>query len=233
MAYAGLDVGTSGCKIVIYDKCGNILYQTSETYSEYGTDGYREIDSDEVMEKVYAVLKRTAKMCDKPIEALAVSSLGESVVCLDKNDRSLCRSMVTGDKRGIQECIELKEKYSPEKIMEITGLPPSEMYGLPKYIWLSHNTDVIKNADKILFYEDFIGYLLTGKRCVSFSSASRSMAFDIQKRQWSDELLALAEIRPEQMSEPVNAGYVSRKDQTGDSRSAGNQSGHESYGWWT
>ena len=61
MAYAGLDVGTSGCKIVIYDKCGKILYQTSETYHEYGGDGYREIDADEVAEKALAVLKRAAR----------------------------------------------------------------------------------------------------------------------------------------------------------------------------
>ncbi len=208
MAYAGLDVGTSGCKIVVYDKCGKILYQTFETYHEYGGNGYREIDPDEVAEKALAVLKRAARFCPAKIEAMAVSSLGESIVCLDKNDQSLCRSMVTGDKRGIEECRELKTKYSAEEILKITGLPPSEMYGLPKYIWLSHHTDAIKNAEKIFFYEDFIGYLLTGKRYVSYSSASRSMAFDINKKQWSSSLLGEADIRQEQMSQPVSAGYV-------------------------
>ena len=208
MAYAGLDIGTSGCKIVVYDKEGNSIYQTAESYREYGSEGYRELDPNEVAEKILIVLKRTGEQCPFKIEALAAASLGESVVCLDEKDESLCRSMVTGDKRGIEECRRLKEKFSAEKIMEITGLPPSEMYGLPKYIWLNEHTDTIKKAEKILFYEDFSGYLLTGKRVVSYSSASRSMAFDIKKKAWDETLLSLAGIRVSQMSVPAGAGTV-------------------------
>ena len=90
-----------------------------------------------------------------------------------------------------------------QKIFEITGLPPNELYGLPKYMWLNRNTDAVKRAEAILFYEDFVGYMLTGQRKVSYSSAARSMAFDIRKMEWSKELLKLAGIRAEQMSEPV------------------------------
>lgn len=208
MAYAGLDVGTSGCKIVVYDAAGKVIFQAGETYREYGEDGCREIDPEEVREKVFKVLKATGEGCPERIAAMAVASLGESIVCLDENGRSLCRSMVTGDRRGGDECRELIRKLGDERIMEITGLPASEMYGLPKYIWMNRNTDVIRKAAQIFFYEDYIGYLLTGKRLVSDSSASRSMAFDIHKKEWDEELLALAGITKEQMSQPKPAGTV-------------------------
>lgn len=50
--------------------------------------------------------------------------------------------------------------------------------------------------------------MLTGKRKVSYSSAARSMAFDIHNRCWSKELLDYAGISISQMSEPCDAGTV-------------------------
>lgn len=208
MAFAGMDVGTSGCKLFVYDLKGNIIYKASGAYQEYGSNGYREIKADDVIKQVEHILKEAGYHCPEKIEALAIASLGESIVCLDKEGSSLCPSMVTGDKRGILENKRLIAAVGAERIFNITGLPPSEMYGLPKYMWQNENTDAIQKADKIFFYEDYVGYILTGKRMVSYSSASRSMAFDIRKKTWCKELLDYAGIRTDQMSIPVEAGTV-------------------------
>lgn len=208
VAYAGLDVGTSGTKMVVYDLKGNVLYKAEERYKEYGGDGYREIDGNEILDYVFRVLKNVGENCPVPVDAMAVTSLGESVVFLDKDKKSLCRSMVTGDKRGIPETERLTREMGAQRILDITGLPPCELYGLPKYMWVNANSSAIKDADAICFYEDFVGYVLTGKRKVSYSSAARSMAFDIHKRCWSKELLDYAEIDISQLSEPCDAGTV-------------------------
>lgn len=203
MAFAGLDVGTSGSKMLVYDLDGNILYTASRKYGELGGGGRRELNPETVMKYVKEVLREVGESCPEKIEAMAVASLGESVVCLDKGGGALANSMLTGDSRGIRETKEIIEKMGAQKIFEITGLPPNELYGLPKYMWLNRNTDVVKRADAILFYEDYVGYMLTGRRNVSYSSAARSMAFDIRKMEWSTELLSLAGIGIKQMSRPV------------------------------
>lgn len=207
-AYAGLDVGTSSCKLLVYDLDGNVLYQTACYYQESGTSGFRELDPEIVKAGVYSVLEKVGKECSVPIAALAVASLGESVVCLDRDDISLAPSMLTGDSRGIPETDELIERIGSQAIFEMTGLPPNELYSLPKWMWLNRNSDVINRSDKIFFYEDYVGYLLTGKRCVSYTSASRSMAFDIRRNDWSSELLSLAGIKVAQMSKPVRSGTM-------------------------
>lgn len=203
MAFAGMDVGTSGCKLLVYDLDGNIVFQTGRKYQEEGSGGYRELDPEVVAQSVKEVLKEAGKNCPQKIEAMAVASLGESVVCLDENGKVLAKTMLTGDCRGIEETKEIIDFLGADRIFEITGLPPNELYGLPKYMWLNRNTDVIRKARAILYFEDFVGYMLTGQRKVSYSSAARSMAFDIRKLQWSEELLKLAGIRLEQMSVPV------------------------------
>lgn len=208
IAYAGLDVGTSSCKIVIYDRNGNILYKNKRLYKEQGKDGIRELNPRQVLLSINELLKQTASEFKYSIRAMAVTSIGESIVCIDENQKSLHNAMVTGDSRGIAETERILDTYSAKQIFEITGLPPSEMYGLPKYMWLNENTRAIKDAKYIFFFEDFISYYLTGKRMVSYSSASRSMALDINKKLWSTQLLSLAGIREEQLSIPVSSGTV-------------------------
>lgn len=203
MAFAGIDVGTSGCKLLVYDLEGNVIFHSARKYQEEGEKGFRELNPTLVLEKVKEILEEAGADCPETIEALSVASLGESVVCLDRKGNVLANSMLTGDCRGIRETEELIQQFGAGHIFEITGLPPNELYGLPKYMWLNRNTNVIKEAEAILFYEDFIGYFLTGKRRVSYSSAARSMAFDIRRKEWSGELLAAAGISVEQMSEPA------------------------------
>lgn len=203
MGFAGLDVGTSGSKLFVYDLEGKVVFKSAARYDEQGSEGHRELNPARVMEQVKAVLQEAGKNCPEPIEALAVTSLGESVVCLGTGDEILYNSMLTGDSRGIEETKEIIDKMGAQRIFEITGLPPNELYGLPKYMWLNRNTQAVKQAQAICFYEDFVGYMLTGKRMVSYSSAARSMAFDIRKMDWSEELLMMAGIKKEQMSEPV------------------------------
>ena len=49
MAFAGMDVGTSGCKMLVYDLDGNVIFQSERRYQEEGTGGYRELDPDIVL----------------------------------------------------------------------------------------------------------------------------------------------------------------------------------------
>lgn len=207
MGYAGLDVGTSGCKITVYDLDGQVLYKAARLYRESGDHGHRELDGIMVSQQVMDLLAQVGRECSVSIDSMAVSSLGESVVCLDQMGRSLAPSMLTGDSRGIAQTKHLIDEVGLQRIMEITGLPPNELYSLPKWVWLNE-MGVISKAKKILFYEDFIGYLLTGKRMVSYSSACRSMAFDVRKKEWSDELLRLAGVNKEQLSTPMPAGTL-------------------------
>ena len=79
MAYAGLDVGTSGTKMVVYDLKGNVLYTAAERYKEHGGDGYREIDGNEILSYVLKVLKNVGENCPEPIDAMALVNLVHSI----------------------------------------------------------------------------------------------------------------------------------------------------------
>ncbi|NMD37607.1 MAG: hypothetical protein GYA87_02870 [Christensenellaceae bacterium] len=208
MAYAGLDIGTSSSKVTVYDISGNTLFSSIRYYDEIGGNGIRELDPNTVVENVLDLLKELGNNCKHTIKGMAITSLGESLVFIDEKNNVICNSFLTGDFRGIEESEYLINNIGQERIMNITGLPPNELYSLPKLIWFKNNTDVLKRSKKIFFFEDYIAYLLTKKRIVSYSSACRSMAFDIVKKEWSDYLLSLAGINHEFFSQPVESGTL-------------------------
>lgn len=203
MVYAGLDVGTSGCKLVAYDLDGNELYAVSRRYEEAGGGGIRELAPEVVLRSVKEALRDAGLHCPHPIRALAVASIGETTVFLGGEDRPLMDAMLTGDCRGISQAQRLIRKKGAQAIFDVTGLPPNELYSLPKWMWVNEETDVLPRTEKMFFFEDYVGHVLTGERKVSYFSAARSLAFDIHKKAWSQDLLDMAGIDAALLSEPV------------------------------
>ena len=209
MALIGIDVGTSGCKCVIYASNGSVL---NSAYSEYSLDvsvgGRVELNPDNVWAHVSRVIGRAAEgVAFEEKTALAVSSFGEAGVILDKRGRVLYNSLMYTDTRGQEELNALVGEIGAAKIMEITGLPAHPMYTLPKLMWLkAYQPDVIKHSWKFLLYQDFIAFRLCGETAIDYSLASRTMAFDVVQKKWSNEMLGVLDVTNSFFAEPCQAG---------------------------
>lgn len=208
MMIAGLDIGTTGCKITVYDKEGIFLYRAYQDYPVSRTLGEHEVNAEAIAFGVKAVLKEAAMRYPK-IEAIGVTSFGESFVMLDEKDQPIRPIMLYTDPRGKEECDELVNQLGEEKITEITGLNPHSMYSLPKVIWVKNNEpENYAKVKRILLMEDYIIYLLTGNAVIDYSLATRTMAFDIKNLCWSEEILRAADIDSDLFAKTVIMGTV-------------------------
>jgi gluconokinase len=82
------------------------------------------------------------------------------------------------------------------------------MSPLNKLLWLRANrSDVFKDAHKFISIKEFIWFRLFGVFEVDYSIASATGLFDIVKKEWNDEALALTDITPSKLSRPVNTTY--------------------------
>ena len=84
MIIGGLDLGTTGCKIVLYNEKSELLDTYYEEYDSVHENGCHEIDFNVIRTSVLALLKKTAK--DYMVDALGVTSFGETFAMLDEND---------------------------------------------------------------------------------------------------------------------------------------------------
>jgi len=141
MSLMGLDVGTTGCKAVVFDLEGKVL---SQAYREYALlhprPGWVELNMNEVLRKVEeSIQEASSKIKGDPIKALSISTQGEAFVPVDRKGNLLTNGPVSFDSRG-EEFIEWwKEKLGPERIIQITGMPLHPMFTLNKVLWLKKN----------------------------------------------------------------------------------------------
>ena len=211
MKIGGLDVGTTGCKLTVFDENGKYLDKAYRDYPVRREVGGHEIDAGAIMDGVYAVIGELAgKYPD--IGGIGVTSFGETCVLTDGNGEPLCPAMLYTDPRGAEECRELSEKLGADKIARITGLAPHEMYSISKIMWVKRSDqELFAKVKHIFLIEDYVVWNLTGSAQIDYSLAARTMAFDIEKLSWSEEIFTAAGIDPNLMSRPVPTGTPAGK----------------------
>lgn len=208
MKIAGLDIGTTGCKLTVFDDQGTYLDKAYLSYPVSRKTSGHEINVNGILESVYAVI---TKMADKypEIGGIGITSFGETFVMTDIDGTPLHNAMLYTDSRGQDECRYLAEKLGSKRIASITGVKPHEMYSIPKIMWIKRShPEIYKKCKYIFLIEDFIVFHLTGKRQIDYSLASRTMGFDIQFLRWSEEIFEAADIDLSLMSETVPTGTV-------------------------
>lgn len=206
MLLAGLDIGTTGCKVAVYDTGGTCLGKVYQDYPVQRTAARHEVDAAAIAQAVKQVLAQAAAQYPG-IAGIGVTSFGETFVLLDEHDVPLLPAMLYTDPRGSAECAQLVQRVGAEKIIYETGVAPAAMYSLPKLMWVkAHCPTVWARVKHICLMEDFIVYLLTGTAQIDYSLATRTMAFDIRNLCWHTELLRAADIDAQLLSAPVPTG---------------------------
>lgn len=205
MRIGGLDIGTTGCKLSVYDESGEFLCNAYREYDVSRRGGAHEVDASVILGAVKTVIADCGRQYAP--DAIGVTSFGESFVLLDENDGVLLPSMLYTDPRGSVECERLCASLGEDFLIQTAGVKPHPMYSLPKLMWIRENLpEVYARAHRVLLMEDYVVYLLSGVAQIDYSLAARTMAFDIQRKCWSAEILNAAGINASLLSTPVPTG---------------------------
>lgn len=209
MIAAGLDLGTSSCKFTVSEG-RQVLVQTSASYKARRSGGSHTLDANQVWQGVCKAIHGAIEKepATRDLSAIAISSFGEAAVPLDKNGRVLESSLLFWDKSGVREVNELCEKLGRESIRNQVGIEPHHMFTINKLMWIMRHADYASDIAYFPLFEDFIIYRMTGEKMISYSLAGRTMAFDLNVKQWSDRILDAAGINPGFLSKPVSSGTV-------------------------
>ena len=206
MKIAGLDIGTTGCKITVFDENGAKTDSEYRAYPASRLKSTHELDAFALRNSILEVVKAAAERFPD-IKGIGVTSFGESFIAAGSDGNPLRPLMLYTDPRGAEECAELVNKLGREKIASITGLNPHSMYSLPKLMWIARNEpEVFAKIKHVFLVEDYAVFLLTGKRAIDYSLATRTMAFDLKTLDWNGEIFEAAGIDPSLFSKPVSTG---------------------------
>lgn len=208
MWYMGVDMGTSGCKAVVFDHAFAIHYSAYQEYDlAFSGGGNLELDPLLVWRHIKAAIKEANSNSPQPVEALAVSAIGDVIIPLGGNGEAVRPSIIDFDPRGEDEITAFAEAFDKKAFFEITGMPPLFIGSLAKILWLQkHEPENCAKVARFATYEDYLVEKLGLPPAVSYSEAARTMLFDIRKKDWSNEILTAARVDRRQLARPVLSG---------------------------
>lgn len=211
MSLLGIDLGTTGCKAGVFGLNGQCL---ATAYREYNMlhphPGWSELDSRAVWDDTRSVIaEAVTKARHDPVTTLAVSAFGEAFVPVTRDRRILDRSILCVDDRGREHVEHLLEHFGRERLYAINPNLLGPNYSLPKLLWLrEHRPDVFAQADYFLLWSDFIAFMLGSDPITNNSHANRTLLFDLEHNDWSDELLSWSSVPRDKLGPIVAGGSV-------------------------
>ena len=208
MHLIGIDIGTTGLKVILYDIEGKII---KECYEEYPVitprSGWVELDP----KKVWKVFKKNLyKVVNKFPEtdfAMSFSVLGDAVIPLNRDGEVIYPAILSSDVRSVDYVKKIDDYFGSRKVFDFAGRWAHTMCPLTKILWLKDNMpDIFKNSYKFLDYLAWINHKLGFQPVTDYSSASASLYFDINQKDYADDVLKWADISKKQLPEIKKSG---------------------------
>lgn len=210
--YLGIDLGTSGVKLVLLDD-GHRLVAQADAPLEVSRPQplWSEQDPQHWWQALGEAIERLRGSASKAlasVRAIGLAGQMHGAVVLDARQCVLRPAILWNDGRAFAECAEL-ERIEPHS-REITGNLAMPGFTAPKLLWLRrHEPDVFARVATVLLPKDWLRLKLTGELVGDMSDASGTLWLDVAARRWSDAMLAACGLTQAQMPRLMEGSAVS------------------------
>lgn len=189
----GIDIGTSACKVAIFEKSGNVVAAANGDYPVYyPREGWAEQNPEEWWSAVCSAVKkaiRKAGIVPDEIAGIGIDGQSWSAIAMDKDGNVLTNTPIWMDTRAQSICDRLNEEIGADKIFEVSGNSLQPSYTTAKILWYKENMpEVYEKIDKILQSNSFIAYKLTGVMSQDVSQGYGLHCFDMRRAVWDEDM---------------------------------------------
>ncbi|MBT4228544.1 MAG: xylulokinase [Paracoccaceae bacterium] len=216
MAHLGIDLGTSGLRVLLADEHGLPIGATERAYSvSQPAPGWSEQDP---ADWIVALENAIAELRLRYREFLNIKSIGvaghmHGAVLLDKSGSVLRPCILWNDTRSNHQAAKLD---ADKRIQDLSGNIVFPGFTAPKLVWVRENEpEVFAQVAKVVLPAGFLNFYLTGEYVADMSDSAGTSWLDVGRRSWSDHLLEASNMRLDQMPRLVEgcemAGRLRRK----------------------
>jgi glycerol kinase len=199
-----IDAGTTGITLLLFNKDAQVVKKAySEFTQHYPKAGWVEHDAEEIWQTTLLLFKEiTDDISISEIASIGITNQRETTVVWDKNTSTpVYNAIVWQCRRTSDICEALKNKGHSNLFREKTGLVLDSYFSGTKIKWI---LDYLKESSPSISFEDLhfgtidtwlVWKLTNGKYHVTdFTNASRTLIFNIHKKEWDDDLLKILDI---------------------------------------
>lgn len=207
---AGIDVGTTNIKVVIYDPRGTVVsHATARTPTHYPRAHWAYYRPGELWELTRQAIQRALAPIERPerVASIAVTSMGEAAVPVDAHGEPTYDAIAWFDTRTQPQVAWLDNVIGKDALFATTGLSLQPIFGLCKLLWLKQNEpEAFARTVRWLNIADYIAFRLCGVPATDHSLASRTLALDLHRLRWDEGIIRDAGIDPALFAPLVPSG---------------------------
>ncbi|MFW6183412.1 MAG: FGGY-family carbohydrate kinase [Chloroflexota bacterium] len=185
MMLLAIDVGTTRCKVGLFDHQGRLLSLASRpTPSRRTPDGHA-YDPEQLWQQLGAAIQDAGR--EQPLDgvtAVGVSSMAETGLLLAADGTERTPFIPWFDRRTLSTAEQLHRRVDVERRFYVTGARPSYKCAVSKLLWLQTREPQITRNATWLSVADYVVYRLSGALATDYSLATRTYAFDIDRKAW-------------------------------------------------
>jgi sugar (pentulose or hexulose) kinase len=208
MSYViGVDSSTTATKAVVWDRQGHaVAHGRAEFSLALPRPGWHEQDAEDWWRSTATAIRRALQSVDAlEIEALGVTHQRETFACLGENGRAVRPAIVWMDVRATREV----EQLGSEDVHRLTGKPADTTPALYKLLWLrEHEPETIDRTRWVVDVHAFLVNRLTGGWRTTTACADPLGLIDMDRQDWSDDLLARVGLSRDRVPILVSPGEV-------------------------
>jgi glycerol kinase len=198
-----LDQGTTSSRAIVFDGDGAVISVAQREFRQiFPQPGWVEHDPDEIWRTQLACARRairTAAIAPADIAAIGIANQRETVVVWDRRTgQPAHNAIVWQDRRTADQCARLKKNGAEPLIRERTGLMLDPYFSATKIAWILDSIPGLRlhaERGELAFgtIDTWLTWKLSGGKLhvTDPSNASRTMLYDIHRRQWDEDLLEL------------------------------------------
>ena len=205
MSYViGIDTSTTATKAALVDRDGAVVGIAASTYGfETPFPLWTEQDPGLWWDATVAAIRRVISdhgISGADVEAIGLTGQMHGSVLLDDQGEVVRPAILWNDQRTEAECIEIRRRVGPERLIEVTGNDALTGFTAPKLLWVQrHEPDNWARVSQVLLPKDYVRFRLTDDLAVDVADGSGTILFDLAARTWSPEILDALDIAPRLM----------------------------------
>jgi glycerol kinase len=208
-----IDAGTTGVRAMLVAEDGSVAARGYREFPQsFPQPGWVEHDPEDwwtALEAATADALATANITPRDVRAIGITNQRETTIVWDRATlRPVHPAIVWQDRRTAPMCERLRDEGWDERIRERTGLLIDPYFSATKIAWILEHVDGTREAaaDGRLAFGTVDSYLtarMTGgsRHVTDRTNASRTMAFDINRLEWDEEILDRLGIPPSMLPE--------------------------------
>jgi xylulokinase len=206
-----IDAGTTSVKAGLFAPDGRCLGLGRQEYQlETPAPDRAQLDPEVYWQTCLRTVRASldqAGVRPEEVQALAVSSQGETTITLDAQGKVIYPAMVWLDNRAVEQATFLASRFGRQAYAH-TGIPEIvATWPACKILWLRQNEpEVFDRAARFLLVQDYLIYRLTGRVVTDGSISCTTLNYDLVKNAWWDDVLDAIGIRRAQLPEIVQPG---------------------------